>query len=88
MGYELELDRAVEEIKKSKAKVVCLQLPDGLRPKANEIQRYLEEKTDATFLIWLGSCWGACDVPIYLDKYGIDLIIQWGHSPWRFKYWE
>ncbi|RLE39301.1 hypothetical protein DRJ17_01110 [Candidatus Woesearchaeota archaeon] len=77
--YNLELDKAVEEIKKSNAKTVCIQLPDGLKPKAKEIQEEIELKTDAIVFIWAGSCYGACDVP----KLDVDLLIQWGHSEWK-----
>ena len=79
-SYDLELNRAVEEIKKANAKLVCIQLPDGLKPKAKEIQEYIEKNTDAFVVIWLGSCWGGCDVPVSVEKLGVDLLIQWGHS--------
>ena len=77
--YDLELDKVVEQIKENKAKTVCIQLPDGLKPRANEIQEKIEAETDAEVMIWLGSCYGACDVPS-LD---VDLLIQFGHSPWK-----
>jgi len=59
-----------------------LQFPDGLKPYATAVVDYLEEKTSAEFLIWFGSCFGACDTPIGLEniKPKIDLIIQFGHS--------
>ncbi|MEK6869567.1 MAG: diphthamide synthesis protein, partial [Nanoarchaeota archaeon] len=79
-NYDLELEKAVEEIKKKSAKLVCIQLPDGLKPKAREIQQYIEKNTDASVVIWLGSCWGGCDVPLSVEKLGVDLLIQWGHS--------
>ena len=78
INYDLELERAANKIKEEKAEIVCIQLPDGLKERATEIARYLEEKTKAKIVIWLGSCWGACDVP-NLD---VDLLIQWGHSDW------
>ena len=84
MEYDLELDKAISEIKKQKAKKVCIQLPEGLKPKAQEIADEIGEKTDAAVLIWMGSCFGACDVPEYIEKQGIDLLIQWGHSEWTF----
>ena len=34
-------------------------------------------------LIWGGSCYGACDVPLQVERLGVDLLIQWGHSEWR-----
>ena len=84
MQYDLELDRVVKEIKKQKAKLICIQLPDGLKPEAGKIKEILESKTGAEVLIWLSSCYGACDTPQGLDKMGVDLLIQWGHSEWKF----
>lgn len=78
-NYDLELNMAVEEIKKTNAKLVCIQLPDGLKPKSKEIQEYIEKNTDASVIIWLGSCYGACDIP-KLENLKVDLLIQWGHS--------
>jgi diphthamide biosynthesis enzyme Dph1/Dph2-like protein len=82
MDYDLELENAAKLITKKKAKLVCIQLPDGLRPKAKDIQDYLEDKTKAEIIIWAGSCFGACDIPSGLDKLKVDLLIQWGHSEW------
>jgi 2-(3-amino-3-carboxypropyl)histidine synthase len=76
MTFDLELDKAVKEIKKSKAKLVLIQLPDGLKPQATIITDYLEKNTKAKILIWSDSCYGACDVP----NIKIDLIIQFGHN--------
>ena len=82
MEYDLELDKAAELINKEKAKNVCIQLPDGLKPKAGEIADFLKSKTKANIFIWAGSCFGACDIP-NLKKLKIDLLIQWGHSRWE-----
>ena len=79
-SYDLELDKAVKEIKKTKAKTVLIQLPDGLKPKAKDIVDFISKKTSAKCSIWLGSCYGACDIP----KADFDLLIQWGHSKWNF----
>lgn len=80
--YDLELDRIVKEIKKQNAKRVCIQLPDGLKSKAIEIADFIENKTKATCLIWLGSCFGACDIPP-IKQLNIDLLIQFGHTVWK-----
>jgi diphthamide biosynthesis enzyme Dph1/Dph2-like protein len=77
--YELELDRIVKEIKKSKAKSVLLQLPDGLKPWAPSLSDYLGKETSAEISIWLGACFGACDLP----NSKADLVIQFGHAPWK-----
>ena len=82
MEYDLELGKAADEINKQKAKTVCIQLPDGLKPAADEIKTELEKKTNANIIIWLGSCFGACDVPLQVKELGVDLIVQFGHSAW------
>ena len=69
INYDLELEKAAEKIIKENAKLVCIQLPDGLKEKATEIAKYLEEITKSTILIWLGSAWGSCDIPVLeLDR--------------------
>ena len=83
MNYELELEKVSEKIRQEKAKIVCIQLPDGLRPRAKELADKLEKETGAEIIIWQGSCFGACDLPIGLEKLGVDLLVQWGHSEWK-----
>ena len=80
MEYDLELEKAAEEIKKQKAKIVCIQLPEGLKQKATKIVDNLKKETGAEILIWAETCFGACDVP---DLKNVDLLIQWGHSKWK-----
>ena len=77
--YSLQLSKAIEKIKQTKANSVLIQLPDGLKPKAKEIADKIKSETKAKVLIWAGSCFGACDTP----KADVDLLIQWGHSEWR-----
>jgi 2-(3-amino-3-carboxypropyl)histidine synthase len=77
--YNLELDKSVEKIKLEKAKIVLIQLPDGLKPKAKEVVDYLKKKTEADIMLWGGSCFGACDIP----NAKADLLIQFGHSEWQ-----
>ena len=81
MDYDLELERVKEEIKKSKAKRVLVQLADGLKPHATEVARELE-RTGARIYIWAGSCFGACDLP---NVKGFDLVVHFGHSAWKKK---
>ena len=38
----------------------------------------IEGKTDSEVFIWLGTCFGGCDVPLEVEKLGVDLIIQFG----------
>jgi diphthamide biosynthesis enzyme Dph1/Dph2-like protein len=82
MAYDLELGHAVESINNKKAKLVCIQLPEGLKPDAEKIVDTLQSKTDTRVIIWMGSCYGACDVPLEVERLGVDLLIQWWHSAW------
>ena len=86
--YDLELEKVVAKVKASKAKLVLLQFPDGLKPYAISVVDFLREKTKAEFLIWMGSCFGACDTPVLskgLEK-EIDLVIQFGHNELQPNY--
>ena len=87
--FDLNLQKAAEEINSRDAKRVLIQLPDGLKNRTDEIVSYLEENTDAEIISWLGSCFGACDLPLGIDILKIDLIIQWGHNRyWKSKIWS
>lgn len=79
MELNLEIEKAVEAIKEEKAKKVLIQLPDGLKPKAEEIERILKKETKAEIYFWASSCYGSCDLP---QIEGFDLLIHFGHSKW------
>lgn len=85
--YNLELEKLIQEIKKRNSKQVLIQLPDGLKNKANEITDFIEENTNAKTFIWLGSCFGACDLPLGVNILGMDLIIQFGHNRFNKEEW-
>lgn len=80
--YDLEIKKVIERIKKEKAKNVLIQLPDGLKPKAEELQKEIKKHTDANVFFYAGSCYGACDTPNLPKNTKIDLLIQFGHSKW------
>ena len=83
--YDLEIGRIIKTIKKEKAKSVLLQFPDGMKPYATAIIDELEKQLPKTsFFIWLGSCFGACDIPILPKNMKIDLLVQFGHSEWEY----
>ncbi|MDP3027570.1 MAG: diphthamide synthesis protein [Nanoarchaeota archaeon] len=84
--YELELEKILKTIKEGKSKLVLLQFPDGLKPYSTVIADGIEKKAGCKCLIWLGDCFGACDVPDVSNlKQKIDLIVQFGHSAWNYK---
>jgi 2-(3-amino-3-carboxypropyl)histidine synthase len=90
--YDLELDKIISEIKRRKAKLVLLQFPDGIKPYAtlivDELEKILGKKNKTEFLIWLDSCFGACDTPVLGKNFEkkIDLVVQFGHSEMMPKY--
>ncbi len=83
--YNLEINKIVNNIKEKKAKKVLLQFPEGLKPYSMVITDEIEEKSGCQCFIWLGGCFGACDVPLEVSDIEVDLIVQFGHSKWDFK---
>ena len=83
--YDIEIEKIIKNIKKTRAKKVLLQLPDGLKPYANVIVDEIKDKTKCECFIWLDSCFGGCDIPLEVEKLEVDLIIQLGHSKWNYK---
>ncbi len=78
-SYDLEIPTIITEIKKAKAKTVLLQFPDGLKPFSKEVADEIKEKTNCLPIIWLGTCFGACDIPLTMIK-KVDLVVQIGHN--------
>lgn len=83
MTFNLNIEKAIREIKKTKPKSILVQLPDGLKPRATEIVDELKNHTKAKIFIWADSCFGACDYPELKD---IDLLIQFGHCKFPLKH--
>jgi 2-(3-amino-3-carboxypropyl)histidine synthase len=81
--YKLETKRVIEKIKAENAKIVCLHLPDGVKPQSEELQKEIEKETNAQVIIWGGSCYGSCDLPLEVKRLGVELLIHYGHSPWQ-----
>jgi 2-(3-amino-3-carboxypropyl)histidine synthase len=81
INYDLELDKLIKKINENGYKNVLLQFPDGLKLYSKKVVDILRNKTNSCeFFIFFGSCFGACDVPLHLDKLGFDLCVQFGHS--------
>jgi len=83
--YELEIVKIVKNIQKEKAGKVLLQFPEGMKPYSQQISFHIEDRANCQCFIWLDSCFGGCDVPLEVEKLGIDLVVQFGHSSWNFK---
>lgn len=82
--YDLNLEKMAAAVRDHAPKRILVQLPDGLKARAPEIRDRLARETEAPVLFWAGSNFGACDMPLSVDKMGVDLLIHVGHSAWRF----
>jgi len=78
--FDIDLTSAAMEIKRLKARIVALQVPEGLKKRAYQFASELENKAGAEVLVVAEPCFGACDVPSSLFDM-VDAIVQIGHSP-------
>jgi len=78
-GYDLDFERALELIKKSNARQVGLQAPEGLKRSMPALARRIEEQTGSQVIISGDPCFGACDVDMSLS-HEVDLMLHLGHA--------
>ena len=69
-GYDLDLDKAVEIIRKCGATRVGLQAPEGLKRAMSAIAKQIARETGAEVIISGDPCFGACDVDLKLGRSG------------------
>lgn len=67
--YDFRLDEVAEWIAKKNARVVALQMPEGLKVYCQKILEDLEAKTKVKCIIMADSCYGACDLSSDFDKF-------------------
>ncbi len=72
-----DMERLLEVIRGRNAQTVGLQFPVGLRTKAVDLAREIEEKAGVTCLVSADPSFGACDVA----EMPVDLIVHLGHAP-------
>lgn len=78
--YEIDLTSAVSEIKRLKARVVALQVPEGLKKRAYQFAEDIEKRSGVEMLVVAEPCFGACDIPSSLFEM-VDAVVNVGHSP-------
>ena len=76
--FSLDEKKIIEFVKENGSKRILLQLPDGLKNKTAEIVKNIERQTGAEVLIWFGSNFGACDLPISVKTLNVDLVVGFG----------
>ncbi|OPY52196.1 MAG: 2-(3-amino-3-carboxypropyl)histidine synthase [Methanosaeta sp. PtaU1.Bin112] len=78
-GYDIDLDWAVDLIRKSGSRLVGLQSPEGLKRAMPALARRIEEITGAKVIISGDPCFGACDIDLQLCE-AVDLMLHLGHA--------
>ncbi|MBN1677771.1 MAG: diphthamide biosynthesis enzyme Dph2 [Candidatus Thermoplasmatota archaeon] len=78
--YDIDLTSAISEIKRLKARIVALQVPEGLKKRAYQFAEDIEKNSSAEVLVVAEPCFGACDIPSSLFDM-VDAVVNIGHSP-------
>ncbi|KAI0068878.1 Diphthamide synthesis [Artomyces pyxidatus] len=80
-NYSFEIHKTIYHIRKHDAKMVALQMPEGLQMFACTIADIIEQFTEALTVIMGDVTYGACCVDDYTAvALGCDMLIHYGHS--------
>ncbi|KAG2077659.1 Diphthamide synthesis [Suillus decipiens] len=80
-NYSFEIHKTVHHVRKNKAKMIALQMPEGLQMFACTIADIIERFTDALTVIMGDVTYGACCVDDYTAvALGCDMLVHYGHS--------
>ena len=81
MVLNFEEDFFLSELKKIKPKKILVQLPEGIKTKAIEMQEKIEAL--GIEVIFSGeTAWGGCSLALEeAKKFNVDLILHFGHAP-------
>nr|WP_319373785.1 diphthamide biosynthesis enzyme Dph2 [uncultured Methanobacterium sp.] len=85
-NYQFNIEQILDKIRETKAEVVGLQFPEGLKVHATEIANRIENETDALVLISGDPCYGACDLSDMEMNGMVDLLVHFGHTPLPIDY--
>lgn len=79
------IENLIQKIKERNPKRVLIQIPEGLKAKAKEIENLLN-KEGIESIVSLDPCYGACDLRDHeAKKLGCDLLVHIGHSDFGLK---
>ncbi len=80
MALNFEKEKLLEELKKRKPKKVLVQLAEGMKKNAGEIEEWI--KTLGIEVVFSGeTCWGGCAIAVdEAQAVGADLIVHFGHA--------
>lgn len=78
-AFDLRPEYIINTIKKTGAKKVGFQFPEGLKRKGAELAKRVEGATGAEILISGDPCFGACDLDRTLLEH-VDILFHFGHA--------
>ncbi|KAI0677153.1 Diphthamide synthesis [Trametes maxima] len=80
-NYSFEIHKTIHHVRKNTAKMVALQMPEGLQMFACTIADIIERFTSALTVIMGDVTYGACCIDDYTAvALGCDMLVHYGHS--------
>jgi 2-(3-amino-3-carboxypropyl)histidine synthase len=80
-SIQVDVEAVSGEVRRRGARLVALQLPEGLKRRALGLVEALEGATGATVVVSADPCYGACDlVDRQLEGLGVDIVVHVGHT--------
>ncbi|KDN38165.1 hypothetical protein RSAG8_09668, partial [Rhizoctonia solani AG-8 WAC10335] len=80
-NYSFEIHKTIHHVRKNAAKMVALQMPEGLQMYACTIADIIERFTGALTVIMGDVTYGACCIDDYTAvALGCDMLVHYGHS--------
>ncbi|KAI0939242.1 hypothetical protein AcV5_000712 [Taiwanofungus camphoratus] len=80
-NYAFEIHKTIHHVRKNDAKMVALQMPEGLQMFACTIADIIERFTSALTVIMGDVTYGACCIDDYTAvALGCDMLVHYGHS--------
>ncbi|KAG8218427.1 putative diphthamide synthesis protein-domain-containing protein [Butyriboletus roseoflavus] len=80
-NYSFEIHKTIHHVRKNRANMVALQMPEGLQMFACTIADIIERFTDALTVIMGDVTYGACCIDDYTAvALGCDMLVHYGHS--------
>jgi len=78
--FDLDERRLENEVRRRNARIVLLQLPEGLKPYGPKLVAVVEG-AGAIGIVSGDPCYGACDLALVeAERLGADLIVHYGHN--------
>jgi 2-(3-amino-3-carboxypropyl)histidine synthase len=74
---DFEIPRIAKLVEETKARVIRLQFPEGLKRYGPDVAKRIQQHINVTVLLSGNPCYGACDLDSEADA---DLLVHFGHA--------